>query len=254
MALKKRLAQRGWTRLVLTDVYPYEDEPVWDQLKYLIQSAGSNPRLDPLVAEEVTRMMVDATNLYGISDPKVVLGRSGKPFLVDNFDFDTPHSIMGMRKNKAGLNEYLKAFNPISISPHLKESSLVGDENIVEDPTSSGRFILTPESQWKLSCDGIETTEIVRFLGQPTRVTEWRDFGSTRPKGFGRPKKMKGICFTEWSRGFEGWDSCLMVETVNKMPRSEKIMITIDQPSEGLNPKEKSSRKNLKRGQTGDIN
>jgi hypothetical protein len=248
MGLKKQSVRRGWTRLVLTDLYPFEDETVWDRLKDLIKTTGNKSGLDPLVAEEVTRMLVEGTDLYGISDPRIVLGRSGKPPLVDNFDFETPHSIVSMKKNKDGLNKYLKAFSPISISSQLKDSPLMGEEVLVDDPDAPGRSILTPESVWRISCDGIEGTEIVRFLGHPAQVTEWKDADRSRPRGFGAAKKTKRICFTTWSRGYNGWDSCIMVETVNEMSKSEKMMITIDQPSEGMNPKGKQSQKILMHG------
>jgi len=245
-ALKRQLTQRGWTRLILMSTCPPENDPAWKQLDDLIKSGNGYSGVDPTVAEEVTKMIVEAVDLYGISDPKVVLERSGKPFLVDNFFYETPHKIRGVRKAKSGLCEYLKTFDPISITTQLKEKIPEEEEDIVGDETAPGRFILTPVSRWKVSGEDIETAEIVRFLGHPVESTKWEDSSeSGRPKGY----RTRKVCTTKWSRGHEGWDLPSLIEAVQEMSKSEKTMISFSQQLEETPVAQKrNGQKNLKHG------
>jgi hypothetical protein len=237
-SLKKRSVSKGWLRLVLVQGELPLDESLWLRLIEII-SQGNTPGLDPRVAEEVTRMVVTGTDLFGISDPLVVLSRSGKPLLVDNFDFETPHSIGGSRKAGSGLTEYLQVFEKISVPLKLKDYSLehgiVKPDRIITDPDDNNRFILTCNDKYKVSCSGIDQDEIVKFLGLPDvdKIVQWKAApANKRPKGFGSAK----VCFSEWSRGYRGWDSNLMITNVLEMTKSERTMIAINHPFHPSNP------------------
>ena len=145
-------------------------------------------------------------------------------------------------------------FHPISISTELKDSGLSSVPPIFEpteftiDPDAQGRFILSLRNKWKTSCNGIESAEIVKFLGLPVKSTDWGAVRGTKPTGFGQASGANKICRTQWADGHMSWDSCLMIQIVNDMPKAERTIALINRPQPVT---QKKRQKNPTHGQGG---